>query len=151
WNGIDVDRFRYCGPKSELTAISVARLSPEKDFPTLLRAVRLVLEKHPEFRLKLVGDGAERPRLERLAGELGIAHAVEFLGERKDIPLLLATAGLFVSSSKSEGISLTLLEAMAIGLPIVTTRVGGNPEIVMDGITGKLVPALNPDALASAI
>ena len=151
WNGIDVDRFRYTGPQNAPVAISVARLSPEKDYGTLLRALRMVLADVPDFRLKLVGDGAERPRLERLASELQITHAVEFLGERHDVPELLRTAGFFVSSSKTEGISLTLLEAMAVGLPIVTTRVGGNPEIVIEGQTGRLVPSLNPDALAAAM
>jgi glycosyltransferase involved in cell wall biosynthesis len=151
WNGIDVDRFRYAGPSSQPVAISVGRLSPEKDFPTLLRAARIVSGQHPRFRLKIVGDGAERPRLEQLARELDLQGHVEFLGERKDIPDLLRTAGFYVSSSKTEGISLTLLEAMAVGLPIVATRVGGNPEIVVEGLTGKLAPPLNPDALAAAM
>lgn len=151
WNGIDVDRFAFHGPRMEPTAISVARLSPEKDFATLLRAIPDVIKQEPRFRLKLVGDGVERAALERLTDELEIRSHVEFLGERKDIPELLKTAGFFVSSSTSEGISLTLLEAMAVGLPIVTTRVGGNPEVVVEGETGKLVPASNPQALAHAM
>ncbi|WP_437202475.1 glycosyltransferase [Planctomicrobium sp. SH664] len=151
WNGIDVDRFRYSGPSHEPVAIGVGRLSPEKDYSTLLRATAIVLREFPQFRLRLVGDGAERPRLERLATDLKIADHVEFLGERQDVHELLRTAGFFVSSSKTEGISLTLLEAMAVGLPIVTTRVGGNPEIVVEGETGRLVPPLNPDGLAAGI
>ncbi|WP_437224687.1 glycosyltransferase [Planctomicrobium sp. SH661] len=151
WNGIDLDRFAYTGPQPAPIAISVARLSPEKDYPTLLRAIRKVVVVHPGFRLKLVGDGSEREKLEQMTRDLKIEKYVEFLGERKDVPELLRTAGFYVSSSKTEGISLTLLEAMAVGLPIVTTSVGGNPEIVVDGVTGKLVPPLNPDALASAI
>jgi len=151
WNGIDVDRFSYSGPRDVPTAISVARLSPEKDYATLFHAVQIVVRDVPEFRLKLVGDGVERPRLEKLADELGIRRHVEFLGERADVNELLRTAGFFVSSSRTEGISLTLLEAMAVGLPIVTTRVGGNPEIVVENQTGKLVPAQHPQALAIAI
>jgi len=151
WNGIDLDRFAFCGPRSEPIAISVARLSPEKDYPTLFRAIRKVVVCQPGFRLKLVGDGSERAKLEKMAADLNITRHIEFLGERQDVPELLKTAGFYVSSSKTEGISLTLLEAMAVGLPIVTTSVGGNPEIVMDGVTGKLVPPLNPDALAVAI
>jgi glycosyltransferase involved in cell wall biosynthesis len=151
WNGIDVDRFRFTGPKQAPLAISVARLSAEKDYPTLLRSVALLVRDVPEFRLLLVGDGAERPRLEQLTRELKIEKHVEFLGERQDVPDLLAQAGFYVSSSKTEGISLTLLEAMAVGLPIVTTRVGGNPEIVQEGVTGRLVSPLNPDALAAAM
>lgn len=151
WNGIDIDRFQFTGPQPGPVAISVARLSPEKDYPTLLRAIRKVVVVHPGFRLKLVGDGSERPLLERLAAELRIEKHVEFLGERKDVNELLKTAGFYVSSSKTEGISLTLLEAMAVGLPIVTTAVGGSPEIVLDGVTGTLVPPMDPDALASGI
>lgn len=151
WNGINLDRFSYRGPKRTPTAISVARLSPLKDFPTLLRAVRLVLAHVPDFRLRIVGDGPERANLESLIGELNIRPHVELLGERHDVPDLLADSGFFVSSSLSEGISLTLLEAMAVGLPVVTTTVGGNPEVVLDGQTGRLASAGDPTALARAI
>ena len=151
WNGVDVDRFGYHGPTSAPVAISVARLSAEKDFPTLLKAVALVVGRVPEFRLLLVGDGPERPRLERLAGMLRLDDRVCFLGERSDVPDLLAEAGFFVSSSLTEGISLTLLEAMAVGLPVVATDVVGNGEIVRPGETGRLVPAANPSALAEQI
>ena len=151
WNGINASLFAYKGPADSLTAISVARLSKEKDFPTLLRAMKIVKESLPEFRLKLVGDGAERTMLENLATELELGETVEFLGERKDVPELLPQAGFYISSSLSEGISLTILEAMAVGLPVVATSVGGNPEIVVEGETGHLVPAGNPEALATGI
>ena len=151
WNGIDTSRFVYRGPANSPVAISVARLSPEKDFATLFQAVSLVVREVPDFKLMMIGNGAERAKLEALADSLGIASNVDFLGERKDVPELLAQAGFFVSSSKSEGISLTILEAMAVGLPVVTTRVGGNPEIVLEGETGHLVPDQNPPALAAAM
>ena len=151
WNGIDTSRFVYRGPANAPVAISVARLSPEKDFPTLLQATAIVVRQVPDFKLLMIGNGAERDRLETLTQALGIGPNVEFLGERSDVPELLAKAGFFVSSSKSEGISLTILEAMAVGLPVVTTRVGGNPEIVLEGQTGHLVPDQNPDALAAAM
>lgn len=151
WNGIDVDDFQFAGPKPFPTAISVARLSPEKDFPTLLRAVAIAIQKVPELLLKLVGDGSERPRLEQLVRELGIEKHVEFLGERKDVPTLLTQAGFFVTSSVTEGISLTLLEAMAVGLPVIATAVGGNVEIVDAPRTGRLVPASDPNRLAESI
>lgn len=151
WNGINLDRFTFHGPKPTPTAISVARLSAIKDFPTLLRAVPLVLPRVPDFRLRIVGDGPERPTLESLIDELNLRPHVELLGERQDVPALLADSGFFVSSSLSEGISLTLLEAMAVGLPIITTAVGGNPEIVLDGQTGRLVPTGDPAALARAM
>jgi glycosyltransferase involved in cell wall biosynthesis len=151
WNGIDLEKFAYAGPSHEPTAISVARLSPEKDFPTLLRAVSLAICEVPEFRLQIVGDGAERQRLGQLVHDLQLDGRVQFLGERNDVADLLPRAGFFVSSSSTEGISLTLLEAMAVGLPIVTTTVGGNPEIVDEGKTGRLVPAGDPERLAAAI
>lgn len=150
-NGIDVDRFTFQGPDANAAAITVARLSPEKDFPTLLRAVKLASVDVPQFRLQIVGDGPERQSLETLARELQVADRVEFLGERNDVPALLARAGFFVSSSLTEGISLTLLEAMSVGLPILATAVGGTPEIVVEGQTGHLVPAANPAALAGGI
>jgi glycosyltransferase involved in cell wall biosynthesis len=119
--------------------------------PTLLQAVALVRQQWPEFRLQLVGDGHERALLERLTDELGLRACVAFLGERHDVPALLAQADFFVSSSRTEGISLTLLEAAAVGLPIVATRVGGNPEIVAEGRSGILAPAEESRALAAAI
>ncbi len=151
WNGIDLQRFAYSGPAATCTAVSVGRLSPEKDFATLVRAVGHVVKQFPEFRLLLVGNGAERAHLEALVDELQLRDYVEFLGERSDVPSILRQAGFFVASSRTEGISLTLLEAMAVGLPIVTTAVGGNPEIVVEGETGLLVPSQNPEALATAI
>jgi glycosyltransferase involved in cell wall biosynthesis len=151
WNGIDLDDFEYRGPCAEPVAICVARMSPEKDFPTLLRAMQVAVRDLPALSLKLVGDGPERQRLEELAGELGITDRVEFLGECKDVPQQLAKAAMFVTSSLTEGISLTLLEAMAVGLPAVATAVGGNSEIVVDGETGRLVPSRDPQSLARAL
>lgn len=151
WNGIDLNDFAFSGPANRPIAISVARLSAEKDFPTLLRAIPYVVSAIPDFELKIVGGGPERERLDQLTGELGIRDCVELMGERTDVPLLLREAGFFVSSSLTEGISLTLLEAMAVGLPVVATAVGGNPEIVLPGKTGQLVPAGDSAALAEAI
>lgn len=150
WNGIDLTNFAYRGPVEAPIAISVARLSAEKDFPTLIRAAGLAAREVPGFRLRIVGNGSERSRLEALAATEA-PGVVEFLGERTDVPELLAQAGFFVTSSLTEGISLTLLEAMAVGLPVVATAVGGNPEIVVEGETGRLVPAADPHALARAM
>ncbi len=151
WNGIDLSRFTFRGPAREPVAISVARLSPEKDFPTLIKAVALAAEVVPELKLKIVGDGPERPRLEQLIAELGQGSRIELLGERQDVPDLLATAGFYATATLTEGISLTLLEAMACGLPVLATHVGGNPEIVEEARTGFLVPSANVDALAAAL
>lgn len=151
WNGIDLDRFEYQGPAVAPVAISVARLSPEKDFSTLLRAVWILIQDVPEFRLQIVGDGPEREHLRTLCRDLKLDGHIEFLGECSDVQQRLARAGFFVSATLTEGISLTLLEAMATGLPVVTTRVGGNPEVVQDGRTGRLVKAGCPERLANAM
>jgi len=150
-NGIDVDRFAYRGSQADGPAVLVARLSPEKDIETLLRAVALVVRQDPAFRLEIAGDGPCMPSLSQSATALGLDEHVRFLGQVRDVPELLARAGMFVLSSLTEGISLTLLEAMACGLPIVATRVGGNPEVVRDGETGFLVPPENPAALAETL
>jgi glycosyltransferase involved in cell wall biosynthesis len=150
-NGIDLARFAFTGPRQDGPAVIVARLSPEKDHATLLRATALAVRADPSFRLEIAGDGPCREDLLRLAGELGLTGHVRFLGQVRDVPALLARAGLFVLSSLSEGVSLTLLEAMASGLPVVATRVGGNPEVVAGGETGLLVPPADPEGLAYAL
>jgi glycosyltransferase involved in cell wall biosynthesis len=152
-NGIDVSQFDR-GQRSEETvkcAIHVARLNIIKDQKTLLRAVRMVVDACPDFHLDIAGDGEERKTLECFRDELGLGRHVSFLGERSDISALLARSGLFVLSSIGEGLSLTLLEAMASGLPVVATNVGGNPEVVVDGHTGILVPPRAPAELSDAI
>jgi sugar transferase (PEP-CTERM/EpsH1 system associated) len=150
-NGIDVQRFAYTGPQANGPAVIVARLSPEKDIDTLLRAAALVVAQDAAFRLEIAGDGPCREALRQTCAELGLEGHVRFLGQVRDVPGLLARASLFVLSSVSEGISLTLLEAMACGLPLVATRVGGNSEVIADGETGFLVPPQNPPALADAL
>lgn len=150
-NGIDLARFPSLGPNPDGPVVTVARLSPEKDVANLLRAASMVAPRCPDFCLVVAGNGPCRADLEQLRDELGLRKIVEFLGEVRDVPALLARSRLFVLASRTEGISLTLLEAMASGLPVVATRVGGNPEVVVDGETGRLVPACNPAALAEAI
>jgi glycosyltransferase involved in cell wall biosynthesis len=151
WNGIDLERFCFHGPRPGGPAVTVARLSPEKDIANLLRAAALMARSAPDFRLDIAGDGPCRAELHRLAADLGLGERVRFLGELSDVPALLAGASLFVLPSRTEGISLTILEAMAHGLPVVATNVGGNPEVVLDGNTGLLVPPCDPQALARGI
>lgn len=151
WNGIDLARFAYQGPAPGGPAVVVARLIPEKDVATLLRATSIVTRNLPEFRLEIAGDGADRPTLEALSKDLGLGDHVTFLGRVDDVAALLGRAKMLVLPSRMEGISLTLLEAMARGLPCVATRVGGNPEVVVDGETGLLVPPEDPEALAHAL
>ena len=148
WNGIDLEKYAYQTPRQNGPAVTVARLSPEKDIATLLRAAAIVVRSFPEFRLEIAGDGPERPALEQLAASLGVDKQVRFLGEIQDVADLLGKASLFVLPSRTEGISLTILEAMASGLPVVATSVGGNPEVVIHEKTGILVPAGDPEVLA---
>jgi sugar transferase (PEP-CTERM/EpsH1 system associated) len=154
-NGIDLGAFPApagARPGAGMRAIHVARLNDlAKDQTTLLRAARLVADLEPGFRLTVVGDGPDQARLLALSEELGLGEHVCFLGFRSDVSALLGAADVFVLSSLTEGISLTLLEAMAAGLPVVATDVGGNREVVVPGQTGLLVPAGSPAALAGAV
>jgi glycosyltransferase involved in cell wall biosynthesis len=150
-NGIDLSRFSFSGMRDDGPIVSVARLSPEKDIQTLLRAAALLSEQNSGLRLEIAGEGACLPDLKQLAAELGLNEQVRFLGQVDDVPALLARSRLFVLPSLTEGISLTLLEAMARGLPVVATRVGGNSEVVADGETGLLVSPGSPVELASAL
>lgn len=129
----------------------IARLVAIKDHDTFLSAARLVLLKEPNARFLIVGEGPLRQQLEAKACELGIESAVLFLGFRHDIPAILAVLDLFVLSSVSEGTSLTILEAMASGCPIVATNVGGNPYLIEDLKTGRLVPPGDPVRMADAM
>ncbi|MCC7145743.1 MAG: glycosyltransferase [Phycisphaeraceae bacterium] len=131
--------------------LQVARLHPVKDHATALRAMAHVKVRCPNAVLLLAGDGELRSDLEKQAAELGTAAHVRFLGVRTDIPALMAAADVFVLSSLSEGISVTLLEAMAAGLPIAATDVGGNGEIIEHGITGLLSPRSDSQRLADNV
>jgi L-malate glycosyltransferase len=128
---------------------TVARLDPVKDLSSLIDSTsRLVPERR--VRLVVIGEGPEMARLKRTASTLGISNDVSFLGHRDDARIWLSGFDVFVNCSTSEGVSLTILEAMAAGLPIVATAVGGTPE-VLDDASGLLVPARDPVALAAAL
>ena len=131
--------------------IQVARLDRLKDWPTALRAVNLLLSEDLRAKFVVVGDGEERSRLERLTEELQMTERVLFLGSRSDVAHLLQAADAFMLSSISEGIPLTLIEAMATGLPCVATNVGGIPELIRDGETGLLVEAGDHVGLAAGL
>lgn len=130
---------------------TVARLDPAKDLSVVLGAFADVRVALPDTRLVVIGDGPERARLEAQASEGGVRDAVCFTGHRDDARSLLPAFDVYVNSSRTEGMSLTILEAMAAMLPVVATSVGGTPEIVVEGRTGALVPAGDPGALAGAI
>jgi glycosyltransferase involved in cell wall biosynthesis len=110
---------------------TIARLDPVKDLATLIHATAAVARQMP-IALIVIGDGPEREQLESLAAELRVESSVRFLGHRDDARVWLGGCDVYANSSIHEGVSLTILEAMAAGLPIVATRVGGTPEIIDD-------------------
>ena len=129
----------------------VGRLNWAKDLSTMVDAFAIVHARRDDVVLVMVGDGEERVALETRAAAAGVTDRMVFLGDRSDVPALLAGFELFVMSSISEGYSIALLEAFASGVPIVATNVGGNPEIVTEGVNGRLVPPGDPQALADAV
>jgi len=160
-NGVDTERFKpnredRLKVRKELGVdgfvwLAVGRFAPPKDYPTMLQAFARVILEHPESILLVVGDGPLKKTMENMVRELGIEKQVKFLGIRCDIPQLMNAADAYVMSSAWEGMPNVLLEASATGLPIVATDVDGNSEIVLNGITGFLVPPRNPEALAEAM
>ena len=134
-----------------MVAGTVARLGAEKGHTFLLEAVAKVQNCLPQAKFLFVGDGPMRPQLEDRARILGVADSIIFAGLRHDIPTILSLFDLFVLPSLWEGLPMAVLEAMAAGLPVVATAVGGTPEVVLDGITGLLVPPRDPQALAEGI
>jgi sugar transferase (PEP-CTERM/EpsH1 system associated) len=134
--------------------MNIGGLRPVKDHPTLLRAFARIHEKLPETRLLIVGTDMGRgiqSDLEKLAEELGIRKVIQFTGVRTDVPQLLALCDVYVNSSVFEGMSNTILEAMAARKPVIATAVGGNPELVQHGVTGFLVPPKNDQQLAERL
>lgn len=139
------------GGGTPLTLITVGRLAAVKNQGLMLQALAELRRSGIVARLVLVGDGPERDALARQAAELGLAGDVVFAGFRKDVEQLLADADVFLLSSRYEGISIALLEAMRAGLPVVATAVGGVPETVEDGQTGLLTPNEDAPAFAAAV
>lgn len=139
-------------PGGPPTVLMVAAMRADKDHALVLQAWAAVLERHPDARLRLAGDGPCRADLEHRALALGIAGSVEFLGVRDDPDALLRDAHLLVLASYAvECFPYAALEAMAAGRGVVSTDVGGLPELVDDGLTGRLVPPHDGDALAGAL
>jgi len=156
-NGIDLERFEISsGDKKDSSAktiIFVGRLHPVKGVQYLIEAMAIVHLETPDVKLVIVGDGVERARLEELAERLNLKGSIQFAGQvpQESIPRLMHQADVFALSSLSESFGIVNLEAMAAGLPIVATNVGGIPDIVEEGVNGYLVNAKNPDELADRI
>ncbi len=149
-NAVDVGavpQARHDGGRPLIVA--VGRLAEPKDALTLVRALAAVPGR--PFTALLVGDGPDRPSVAVEVRRLGLQDAVALAGTRDDVPELLARSDVFALSSRSEGAPISILEAMAAGLPVVSSRVGGVPELVVDGETGLLVPPGDPEAMAVAL
>ena len=131
--------------------VSVARLEPVKNGQILLEAFSFVVTEYPQVRLVFIGDGAERGRLQAEAERRGIADKVVFTGFRKDVARLLSAADVFVLASVNEGMGRAVLEAMAVGIPVIVSRAGGLPSIVKDGQEGFLVAAMDVPAWRDAM
>ncbi len=129
----------------------VAGLSPWKAHDVFLRSGAVLLKEVPDTYFVIAGDGPERNKLEKMAQSLGVADHVRFLGTVRDVPALLKSVDLSVLSSAHESFPLALLESMAAARPVVATNVGGVPEMLVDGLTGFLVPPGAPDQLAEAM
>jgi len=150
YNAVDTAAVTVRAHRDErpVEVVSVGRLAHPKDFVTLVRACARL---EPGLtRLTIVGDGGDRGAVETAIAETGL-EGVRMLGERDDVLEHVAASDVFVLSSLSEGLPMSVLEAMAAGLPLVLTRVGGTPELVTEGENGRLVPPGDPVALADAI
>ena len=138
-------------PSDAVVAITVANFRAEKDYPNLLRAADIARCSDPRLRVLAVGQGPLEADIRDLHAKLELGETFTLLGFREDVPDVLGAADLFVLGSLHEGLPVAIMEAMAAGLPIVSTAVGGVGEAVTDGENGILVPAADPQALAAAI
>jgi glycosyltransferase involved in cell wall biosynthesis len=138
-------------PKNGFTLLSLGRLAPLKDHSTLLRAVSLMHTHCPDVQLWIVGGGPLESSLRKLTDELKLNSCVTFFGEQADVSPFMLAADLFVSSSVTEGLPVSLLEAMSVGLPAVVTDVGGMGEIARLSGAVTLVPSSDPEGMARAL
>jgi sugar transferase (PEP-CTERM/EpsH1 system associated) len=162
YNGVDTERFRPAQARERIAGCPfgnaedflvgwVGRMDPVKDLPNLLQGFARAAQSAGRLRLVLVGDGPMRHAVERLVEQHDLADRVWLAGERADVAELMRGLDCFVLPSLGEGISNTILEAMATRLAVVATRVGGNAELIESGMTGLLVPPADSDALAQAL
>jgi sugar transferase (PEP-CTERM/EpsH1 system associated) len=166
YNGVDTERFApartgragiagcpFAAPNLWLVG-TVGRMQPVKNQTMLAEAFVRAVQSRPrgrDLRLVMIGEGPVRAEVEKVLSDAGMRELAWLPGERSDVPDVLRGLDVFALPSLAEGVSNTILEAMACGLPVVATRVGGNPELVDDGATGRLVPARDSQALAAAI
>jgi glycosyltransferase involved in cell wall biosynthesis len=156
YNGIDLKFFNPSETKknkdsTDMEFICVARLNPVKNHKLLLNAFYELLKVFPQSRLTLVGEGELRPELEKIIIHLKIQDNVDIIGETNDVRYYLTKADIFILTSKYEGLPLSILESMAVGLPIIATEVGGIPDIVKNEINGVLVESEDVSSLSNAM
>jgi glycosyltransferase involved in cell wall biosynthesis len=153
YGGVDLDRFsqRPQDKSATLDVVTVLRLERYKGIFDLIDAMAQLVAKRPETRLGICGTGAEERVVASAIHDRGFGDRVVLFGAEEDVPRRLREANLFVLPSHEEGLPNAVLEAMACGLPVVGTRVGGTPELVEDGVTGTLVPPRDSAALADAM
>ncbi|VAX05390.1 FIG040338: Glycosyl transferase [hydrothermal vent metagenome] len=166
YNGVDTEKFSFTkyrlplpvenfSPKDGIVIGTIGRMQPEKDQLTLVRAFIALLDTvengSERLRLVLIGDGPLREQVQALLREAGVEHLAWLPGVRSDAAEMMQALDIFVLPSLIEGVSNTILEAMATGLPVVATAVGGNPELVSQEKTGVTVPAADEAAMSRAI
>jgi glycosyltransferase involved in cell wall biosynthesis len=159
-SGIDIEATRRAEPfglrthlglaPDTLLACTVGALVPHKDHATLLHAARLLAADFPALHWVIAGEGELRPVLQWLAAEVGVTDRVHLLGHVSQPLGVIADADIYVMSSREEGLGTSVLDAMAVGIPVASTSAGGLPEMLHEG-GGILVPPRNPDALARAV
>jgi L-malate glycosyltransferase len=160
-NGVDVAKFKSArndrirlfpdAGDGKLVVLVGNMHTDVKGHPWVIASAATVREQFPDTRYVLVGDGEQRASFERQARDLGVMHNFFFLGRRSDIPEILASCDIAVLPSRAEGLPNAILEYMAAGLPVIASRVGGNAELVQDGVTGILIPAEDSAALSAAL
>ncbi|GJM24576.1 MAG: hypothetical protein DHS20C16_09910 [Phycisphaerae bacterium] len=146
---VNAERFKCANDSRDIDFILVARLSPIKRIDHFLRAVAIVAKDHPNTKAAIVGDGELREALESLAAELRITDRVEFLGHQSDVGTFLNRSKVFVLTSDSEGLALSLMEAMTCGLPAVVSNVGDLGDLVRHGENGFLIDERTPEQFAA--
>lgn len=151
-NGLDPDAFPASDRPNRIErVITVANLRPEKSHETLIEAAARLVPRYPRLRFQFTGAGPRRRELEALVAARGLSSHIEFLGHRDDVPALLAAADAYVLPSLSEAFPNGAIEAMAAGLPVIASAVGGLRDLIEDGKTGRLVPPGDAAALAGAL
>jgi glycosyltransferase involved in cell wall biosynthesis len=160
-NGVDIEKFHRSGDERDQLFPGVGRgkvivlvgnmHSDVKGHPWLIASAPAVVHDYPSARFVLAGDGEQRPRFEQQVAKLGLEQNFLFLGRRTDIPKILACCDIAVLPSRAEGLPNAVLEYMAAGLPTIASQVGGNAELIEDGVTGLLVPSEDSAALSQAL